>query len=216
MARERVAARGQGGGRIGNVRDARNVARIVDRLGPHFVGGSVETEVLLREDDGRAITDLDVACVSADRRDVLVLQLKSFVTPLNLMDYDRGDEDIDEALTQCQRGAAHRDKVQAEIEARTGAPLDAAWSLYQCVVTEAFTGTRAFDAAFPIISLEWLENEGGRALADGGIAELHRRAQTLPDGQPFFDACRPLYGLVEDGENGLRTGASWAIWSYAS
>ncbi|HEY5087004.1 MAG TPA: hypothetical protein VII66_06605, partial [Gemmatimonadaceae bacterium] len=215
MAREREAAR-KDGGAIGNVRDARNTARVAEFLRPQFPGGNVETEVPLRGDDERDITDLDIACVPVDRRDVLVLQLKSFVTPLNLMDLDRGDKNIEEGVAQCQRAVDHLDKVQAALEARTHAPLAATWLLRQCVVTEAYTGTGAPCDAFPVVSLEWLENEGVPALATGGVAELHRRAQSLPDGQAFFNSCRPLHLLINDGDNGLTTGTSWAIWSYTS
>ncbi|MEO7033479.1 MAG: hypothetical protein ABI335_06625 [Polyangiaceae bacterium] len=215
MAQERAAARTDGG-RIGNVRDDRNVARVVQALRDQFLGGHVETEVPLRDDSGRDITDLDVACVSADRRYVLVLQLKSFVTPLNLMDLDRADDDIEEGLEQCRRAANRVDRVQAELEARIQVKLDPAWSLRQCVVVEAYTGSAAPVVDLPVVSLEWLESEGVSALALGGVPEFHRRAQTLPDGRAFFDSCRPLHALVEDGENGLTTGNSWAVWSYAS
>lgn len=215
MARERAAARNDGG-RIGNVRDFRNLARVVNQLQPFFPQDSVQTEVLLRQDEGQDITDLDVVCVSEDRREVLVLQLKSFVTPLNLMELDRADEDVEHGLEQCERAAAHLDKIEEAVEGRTRAPLAPGWSLRQCVVTEAYTGTTAPRAAFPVVSIEWLENEGLAALAAGGIAEFHRRAQTLPDGQAFFDSCEPLYVLVEDGESGLEMGTSWAIWSYTS
>jgi hypothetical protein len=216
MARERAAARGQDGGEIGQVRDARNVARVVDGLRAHFPGATILTEVLLRDADDQDITDLDVVCISPDRRSVLVLQLKSFVTPLNLMDLDRADRDVDKGVEQCRKAVTHQGVARPAIEAAAGAPLDAAWSLFQCVVTEAITGTSAPVNDFPVITMEWLENAGAPALGHGGIAEFHRRAQTLPDGQAFFESCVPLYALVEDGDGGLTTGIAWAIWAYAS
>ncbi|MBI5531850.1 MAG: hypothetical protein HY898_03990 [Deltaproteobacteria bacterium] len=215
MSREKAAAR-EGGGGIGNVRDDRNLARIVQGLRDSGFAGRTETEIVVYDEHRQAITDLDVVCISQDLNDVLVLQVKSFVTPLNLLDLQRADDDVAEGIRQCRAADNNRDHTRRAIEARIGSALEPTWTVHQCVVTEAFTGTHAPDPEYPVVSMEWLASEGIPALRDAGARALLDRARALPDARDFFESYRPELEPVDDGTAGFRSGTSYALFAYSS
>src|SRR5262249_887047 len=131
------AAREQATGRagvsaIGDARNARYTARAVEIM-KRAGFTRVATDVVLPRPGGSALTDLDVVAVSPTGDQVLVLQLKSFVTPSNLIDFRRADEHVMSAVNQCTIADANLAITTTAIEKALGLSLPARWSLHQVI-----------------------------------------------------------------------------------
>lgn len=209
-AREMAIARGHtDANTLGRARDDRYTSRAVRIL--RKVGFGVETELLLHRPDRSRLTDLDVVALAPDSSDVLVLQLKSFLTPSHLLETRRADKNITAAIEQCRRAEANPAITKAAIEARFARPLAPGWTLRQAIVVEAHAGVQATPPEYPVITLDWLELAAARTGADAPA--LWSEARTLPDAASYFASCAPAFTFVGDE---LELPHRVAVFEYAS
>jgi hypothetical protein len=190
-AREQAIARDQGdAAALGDARNTRYTNRAATLL--REVGFLVQTDILLSRPDGSALTDLDVVAMSPDQDEILVLQLKSFVTPSNLVDIRRADRHVAGAIEQCRRADANLPITRSAIERRFAITLPNAWVLKQAIVVESNAGGEATPPQYPVITLEWLEARVAAGMKPSPAA-LWMDACSLPDASRYFASCAPLF-----------------------
>lgn len=198
---------------IGNERDERHVARIKDAL--RSAGfPKVGTDILLRRSDGSVLTDLDIVVHSPGGHRVLVIQLKSFVTPSNLIELKGADKDVQEAVKQCRQADDNRGIVQDAIESRFGIKLPTGWSLHQLIVVEVFTGTKPTPNEYPAVSLDWLEAQLAHRRTD--IKGLCDSARTLDDAVAHFESVAPVFNLFQPSGRQTVTPFPAAVFAYVA
>jgi hypothetical protein len=201
LAREQAVGRARDSS-IGKQRDRRHSKQLL--AGFQSAGMTmVATSVLVRDLKQRDLTDLDVVAVAADRASVLVAQVKSFVTPTNLLDLDKSDKDAAEGIAQCQVASDNRDRVRAAIEERFKVTLPDNWEIYQVVIVEAIAGNAMADPMYPAVSMEWMLNYG-LPNCSSSPRVLWTLARDLPDGETFMDSLSPFFGLHEVSFDGSR------------
>jgi hypothetical protein len=192
VAREQAVGRARDAS-IGEQRDRRHVAQILAAF--HGIGMSMTAaNVLIQDADRRELTDLDIVAVAADMRSVFVAQIKSFVTPTNLVEFDKSDRDVSEGLRQCQVAADNIDIVRKTVESRFKITLPDDWKLFQIVVVEAIAGSAANETVYPVVTMEWFL-EYGLPHCSASPGTLWSLANELPDGKDFFEEVRPVFSL---------------------
>ena len=212
-SREQATARGPiAPSQIGDARNSRYMGRAVELL--RKCGFNlVETEIELHRSDKTTLTDLDVVAVTPSGTDVLVLQLKSFVTPGNLLDLRRADSNVEDAVEQCSRADGNLSITKVEIEKRFQISLVATWKLHQLIVVEANIGTKPLPAAYPAVTLEWLEAQVVNGISpDPGV--IWTRARDLPDAADFMSSLVPLFMLYGETPRGLKLPSRAAVFNY--
>lgn len=207
----RQQASGKDAGDYRNERYTNQIEKLFISSGFHLVC----TDLKFGYKKGNDLTDLDLVVVSDALDEVLVIQLKSFVTPLNLLTLDRADRNISEALEQCAKADANLQLVRSKIEAKFGIALASDCQLLQIIAVEATTGTRAPSGKYPVVTLDWLEYDGLPA-ANRSIRALWENARDLPAAQAFFQSVAPLFELFDLESNGINFSAPIAVASYTS
>ncbi len=213
--REKAATILKGGNEsVSRARTRRHTQAIIEAAAAAGYGQLASEVPLVDPVTKKTLTDLDVVLVNSACDRVLVVQLKSFLTPSNLLDIDRAEEAVRNASDQCDRAAASLELVRATIEKRLNLRLADTWVLRQVIVVEANTGTGEPSQKYPAVSLEWLEAflRKGRPTLD----ELWQAARDLPDAQTFFESIAPAFELFDDNLRDLKTTRSAAVFQYAS
>jgi hypothetical protein len=213
LAREQAVGRGViNPSAIGESRDVRYSRRLKEL----FAGlgfRDVASDLVIEDRTGKALTDLDLVVVDTTLNLVLVIQLKSFVTPGNIVDIKRADKDVSTALKQCKVADDNLDIVREKIEGAFNIKLAEGWVLRQLVAVESVTGAVAPSSTYPAVSIEWLEGEGVKHAKPGDLEQLWRAAIALPDAGAFLSSIRPVFEIVEDT---LGAGLRFAVLGYSS
>ncbi|WP_147439510.1 hypothetical protein [Corallococcus sp. CA049B] len=214
LMREQATARGAiNPSAIGNERDDRHIDRLLAAF--RSVGGLlVANDVNVVGPDGSVLTDIDILVVDSGLGVVLGVQVKSFVLPTNLLEIKRAERDVGDAVRQCLVVESNRGEVQSAIESRFGVKLRSGWELWQVIVVEREGGVVCFDARYPFVSLEWIENEGIPRAKAGTIEDLWRAAKDLPDAATYLSEAAPLFQLWNGAQLGLKDGRRIATFSY--
>lgn len=213
-ARERMAGRSMSGqNSVNRAREQRHTAMLVDAIkaaGIQYVDQAIK---IFDSATGQPMTDLDIVLVDDACANVLVMQLKSFLTPVSLLDLDKADTHVQEAYGQCAQAEANPEAVRTAIRSKLGITLINGWSLKHIVVVEAVTGTLPPHAKYPAVSLEWVRTQVS-ALTSAEINKLWQAAVDLPDGRQFFESIAPAFELFDDHVRDLKTGRSAAVFTY--
>lgn len=208
-AREQATARARVSA-IGDARNERYTAKVVEIL-KRAGFAQIAKDVILQPPGGDPLTDLDVVAVSPACDKILVLQLKSFVTPSNIIDLRRADKNVDSAINQCSIADANLALTQTAIERALGISLAAGWSLYQAIVVEANTGTKAIPLQYPAVTIEWLESQSG--LGTDPLA-WWKAAKELPDAMAYFESVSSLFSLFDGEGRRLKVPQRAATFAY--
>jgi len=214
-ARERVLAKSNKGNvSISKARNRRHTNTLKEAFTASGVKDVVTEVVLYDKDCKQHITDLDVVAVDGQRKKVLVLQLKSFLTPAHLLEVDRADEDVADAIRQCKVADDNLNEAKRRIEDATGLTLEPDWKLLQVIVVEAVTGTAQPDNRYPAVSIEWAVDAINRT--SGDFETFWRDARDLPDASAFRERIRPAFELFDTHLRDLKTGTRIAVFAYGS
>jgi hypothetical protein len=207
---------GLGRRRVANnrARDRRYHARVERALGAAGLR-RIKHEVKIKSDGGTDLTDLDVVAVEDTLATVLVAQLKSFITPTNLMDFNKADQHVAHGLEQCAVADSHRDAVQRAIETTFHVRLVSDWTLRQIVVVEAVTGSSPPSAQYPVVTVEWLRRVSTPSVA-GSVEALWLAARDLPEAATFRSSVVPSFEIFEPGHRALDLDERFAIFEYAT
>lgn len=213
-AREMIAMKTKIGQKtVNRARDKRHTESLKDAArtaGFHHIDDGIE---IIDPTTSQPLTDLDVVVVDDACSSVLVIQLKSFLTPTNLLDIDKADDHVREAYGQCARADTHRNEVQTAIQTRLGVSLKANWDLKHIVVVEAVTGSLPPHPDYPAVTLEWLCTQ----LSAPGLHEINKIWQSaidLPDAKAFLESIAPAFEVFDDQLRDLKTGKSAAVFAY--
>lgn len=197
LVREQAVGRARDSS-IGKHRDRRHTEQLLE--GFRKAGVAMVTSSLLIDDaeQQRTLTDLDLVFVAADKASVFVAQVKSFVTPTNLIDLTKSARDTGEGVRQCLIAEYNVDLVRTAIEQRFSIKLADDWTLHQAVAVEAIAGHIDIHPSYPVVTVEWLVGYG-IPNCNSSPRALWELARDLPDGIAFMRSLSPFFSLHDAG-----------------
>lgn len=198
---------------VNKARDKRQTNRVLDVFSKRGFSKLAKSLELKDPATRNALTDLDIVVVSDDAKDVLVLQLKSFIVNSSLLKIQDSDVYITDAIRQCTVADSNLAVVKSKIETELKLSLDPEWKLRQVIVVEHYAGLVEPSQLYPVIAIEWLESEVRDAMKYQTLSEIWHAALNLPDAEDFLSAIGNACDLVENPL--LLSGQRFAVFGYS-
>lgn len=208
MIQQRLIAK-----KISDIRDRRQTKRVRTVFEKRNFR-HLESDIVIKDHEEKPLTDLDVVIVSNDFKEVLVLQLKSFIAEDSLLKTEKADDHIADALRQCTVATLNLNSVRHAIQSKMNLVLHPDWKLRQLIIVEHSAGIGSHSGEYPVVSIAWLESEVGSKEIYQTIEEIWRAGLELPDAADFFNSIEPSFSLLCN--QGLFLEQKFAIYGYSS